>query len=270
MQRLTRAIHNKDHIGHYAGGCVWRAAGSSAQVSWVVMPGSVRNVLGREVVLIAAYRRVINPARRDVVVDRETFDLIKRKHGAYASWAVWAEPTRTPKSNVGVLSVLDPDLNATLLQIIRPDVVMLGLNLSRFTPESPLGNFHDGTARAQDYKIRYAFAGTPYYGAYMTDFIKEVVELKSGTLMRKIRSNQSLVDKNVRRLLEELDDLGCVSPTVIAFGRDAYELALEHLPSSRSSRLVGVRHYSDYIGQEKYGEQVLAKLSGRPDMLGPG
>ena len=50
---------------------------------------------------------------------------------------------------------------------------------------------------------------------------------------------------------------------MIAFGRDAHE----HVPPSRYLRLVGVRHYSDYIGQEKYGEQVVAKLSGRPDML---
>jgi len=144
---------------------------------------------------------IIYPAPSDFVIARETFDLIKRKHGAHASWAVWAEPTGTPKSNVGVLSVLDPDLNSTLLQILRPDVVMLGLNLSRFTPGSPFGNFHDETARTQDYKIRHAFAGTPYYGAYMTDLIKETVELTSGTLMRQIRSNQSLVGKNVRRLL---------------------------------------------------------------------
>ena len=59
LQRLERAIHRKDHIGHYAGGCVWRAARSGAQVSWMVMPGPVRNVLGREVDLIAAYRKVM-------------------------------------------------------------------------------------------------------------------------------------------------------------------------------------------------------------------
>ena len=167
----------------------------------------------------------------------------------------------TPKSNVGVLGVLDPDLNPTLSRTLRSDVVMLGLNLSRFTPESPFGNFHDGTSKSQDYKIRYAFAGTPYYGAYMTDVIKETVELKSGSLMRQIGANQSLVGENVRRLLDELDDLGSASPTVIAFGRDAYGLALEHVPSSPYSRLVGVRHYSDFIGQEKYREQVLARLS---------
>ena len=59
IQGLARAIRNEDHIGHYAGGCVWRAARSNAQVSWMVMPGPVRNVLGREIDLIAAYRKVM-------------------------------------------------------------------------------------------------------------------------------------------------------------------------------------------------------------------
>lgn len=44
-------------------------------------------------------------------MDRETFEVIKRKHGGYASWAIWADATGTPKSNIGDLSVLDPDEN---------------------------------------------------------------------------------------------------------------------------------------------------------------
>jgi hypothetical protein len=98
---------------------------------------------------------------------RKLRDVIKRKHGAYASWAVWAQPTGRPKTNTGDLSVLDPELNPALLRMLRPDVVMVALNLSRFSPV-PFGNFHDASPGSQDFKIRYAFADTPYYGAYMT------------------------------------------------------------------------------------------------------
>lgn len=42
------------------------------------------------------------------MIDRETFDRIKERHGLYASWAVWAKPRATPKSNIGELRVLDP------------------------------------------------------------------------------------------------------------------------------------------------------------------
>jgi hypothetical protein len=199
----------------------------------------------------------IHPA----MVDRETFDLIKEKHGAYASWAVWAEPTGgRPKSNIADLTVLDPDQNPRLLETLRNDVVMVGLNLSRFFPIS-FGNFHDPSPEAQDFKIRYAFAGTPYYGAYMTDLIKGVVMLESSKLMRYLVSNPSLVSENAQRLLEEFEDLRCASPTLIAFGRDAYLLAAKTVPSSRYLRLVKVTHYSHYISKEQYRARVLTELA---------
>jgi hypothetical protein len=72
--------------------------------------------------------------RPEAMVDRETFDRIEEKHGPYASWAVWPEPDGRPKSNMGDLTVLDPDRNPALLGMLRSDVVMVGLNLSRGLP----------------------------------------------------------------------------------------------------------------------------------------
>lgn len=194
------------------------------------------------------------------MLDRQTFDRVKEKHGGYASWAVWAPPTSGPKSNTGDLSVLDPDRDPKLLETLRSDVVMIGLNLSRSMPE-PLGNFHDPSSKGQDYKIRFAFGGTPYYGAYMTDFVKGVVMLKSGNLMRHVANTRGLVAENVDHLLREFDDLEAGSPTVIAFGADAYLLAAKYLPTNRYSRLVRVTHYSHYISKEDYQARVLAELT---------
>ena len=187
------------------------------------------------------------------------FDRIKRKHGRYASWAVWAEPTAGPKSNIGDLSVLDPDRNPTLLGTLRADVVMLALNVSRFVPP-PLGNFHDVSSSGQDYKIRFAFSDTPYYGAYMTDLIKDTVQLKSVDMMRAIEESPSLVTSSVDRLLEEFTDLNARSPLVIAFGGDVYRLAAGHFPAGSYSRLVKVTHYSHYISKEAYRDRVMAEL----------
>jgi hypothetical protein len=173
---------------------------------------------------------------------------------------VWAEPSGRPKSSIGDLSVLDPDRNSTLLQGLRNDIVMVALNLSRFHPAS-FANFHDPSSVAQDYKIRFAFSGTRYYGAYMTDLIKGVVMLESNKLMRHLAENPPLVSDNIQRLLEEFDDLKCAAPTLIAFGNDAYVLAAKHLPSSRYTRLVGVTHYSHYISKEEYRHRVLSQLA---------
>jgi hypothetical protein len=194
------------------------------------------------------------------MVDRETFDRIKEKHGLYASWAVWPAPNGKPKSKMGDLTVLDPDRNPALLGILRSDVVMLGLNLSRDWPP-PFGNFHDANPAGQDYKIRFAFTGTPFYGAYMTDIIKGVVMLKAGDLMRYLAAHPDVVAESVECLLEEFDDLKSESPTVIAFGGSAQLLAAKHLPANRYSRLVRVTHYAHYISQTAYRERVLSELA---------
>jgi hypothetical protein len=192
------------------------------------------------------------------MVDRETFDRIKEKH-PYASWAVWSEPHGTCKLNIGDLTVLDPDRNPALLGMLRSDVVMLGLNLSKDRPP-PLGDFHGAKAGGQDYKIRFAFTDTPFYGAYMTDIIKGVVMLKAGDLMRYLAANPHVVAENVECLLEEFDDLKSESPTVIAFGGSAYRLAAKHLPANRYRRLVHVTHFAQFISPRDYREQVLREL----------
>jgi hypothetical protein len=83
---------------------------------------------------------------------------------------------------------------------------MLGLNLSRLAPP-PLGHFHDQSPAGQGFKIRIAFADSPYYGEYMTDLIKDIVMLASGGLIRKVVANMSLVSQNVEGLLKEFSDL---------------------------------------------------------------
>jgi hypothetical protein len=193
------------------------------------------------------------------MVDRVTFDRIKRQHGGYASWAVWADATDKPKSNIGDLRVLDPDQNSTLLQILRNDVIMVGLNISRPLPE-PFRNFHDASAKGQDYKIRYAFANNGYYGAYMTDLIKEIVMLESTSLMLYLAHNPSLVRENVEKLLTEFNDLQCHRPTILTFGADTHRLVANSVPPDKYSRLIGITHYSHRMSKEEYRQAVLRQI----------
>ncbi len=41
------------------------------------------------------------------MIERKQFELIKKKYGHYASWAIWADEGVKPKDNVGDLSVFD-------------------------------------------------------------------------------------------------------------------------------------------------------------------
>src|SRR5262245_32730437 len=149
---------------------------------------------------------------------------MKSRHGAYGSWAVWAPPTSAPKSNIGNLEVLDEHANPALLETLNLAVVMVGLNISRGFAKEPFRNFHDPSASANDFKIRYAFHDTEFWGAYMTDVIKAFVEPVSGTVLSHLRANPAVVRDHIRTLRSELLDLGYPRPLILAFGGAAYSL----------------------------------------------
>jgi len=193
------------------------------------------------------------------LIDRERFDLIRRAHGSYASWAVWAPPTLGAKSNTGDLSILDVESNPAILSVLNGGVIMVGLNISRTFAE-PLRNFHDSDPKANDFKLRYAFTGTPYYGAYMTDIIKDFPMVDSGELLRHLRADPSLTQANVAMLRQELRDLGCPRPTILAFGHAAYSLLGDQLSPDEYASLFRLTHYSHRIGKERYRKTVLAQV----------
>jgi hypothetical protein len=196
------------------------------------------------------------------MVTKEQFDLIRSKHGQYASWAVWAAAGARPTSNVGDMSVLDPETNPDLLAVLNPAVVMLGLNISRPVLE-PLSNFHDKRPQAKDFKIRFAFEGTRFYGAYMTDVLKFFVGAESSKVMSTVRKRSDILNNSAAKLCEEFRDLGGGKPEIIAFGAAAANLARQILDRGDYSRLVQVTHYSHFIGKEDYRQVVLAQLNER-------
>ena len=193
------------------------------------------------------------------MIDRDTFDRIKQRHAGYASWAIWADASAKPKSNIGDMRILDPDSSPALLKTIRNDVVMVGLNISRSFSE-PFRNFHDPSSKANDFKIRHAFANTDYYGAYMTDIVKHVEMVKSNSLMHFLKENLSVLGRNVKNLLEEFEDLHCVRPTILAFGTATHGLVADNVPSNAYSRLVKLTHYSHRISKEEYRQTVLRQI----------
>ena len=166
------------------------------------------------------------------MIDRTRFDAIRQQHGRYASWAVWAEASKTPKSDIGDLSILDVEANGSLLEIIKGNVIMVGLNIARSFSE-PFRNFHDPSSKANDFKIRYAFTNTKYYGAYMTDIIKNVEMVDSNDLLEHLKASPSLVRQNVEAFREELQSLNSGKPTILAFGAAAQTPGEAHVMWAR-------------------------------------
>lgn len=193
------------------------------------------------------------------MISIETFIEIRERFGHFASWAVWAEEGRNPKDKIDDLSVLSPNENRTLLETLHGNAIFLGLNISRRI-ERPLGNFHDPRPMATDFKIRFALKGTPYWGSYMTDIIKDFEEKASGTMMSFLRGNNDFERDNIRKLREEIDVLDVSNPLLVTFGKDAEIIARRNLGDE--FQIVRIPHYANYISKENYRLQVKEILSG--------
>lgn len=191
------------------------------------------------------------------MISIETFTVIRERFGHFASWAVWAEDGKNPKDNIDDLNVINPDQNPNLLKTLHGNSILLGLNISRGI-DRLLGNFHDPRPMATDFKIRYALKGTPYWGSYMTDIIKDFEEKASGKMMAYLRGNNDFERDNIRQLREEIAVLGVSHPLLVTFGKDAETIAKRNL--GNEFQIVCIPHYANYVSKENYREQVLDQL----------
>lgn len=192
------------------------------------------------------------------MINQETFDVVKHEYGHFASWAIWKEEGVKSKDNIGDLSVFNLSKNPDLLSILRTDLILVGLNISR-PIELPLANFHDSRSTAQDYKIRYAFKNTPFWGAYMTDIIKDFEQISSGKMRDYLKKNKDFEMYNVDLFRKELFEIRAVNPTIIAFGTDAHSVIERNFKNE--FQLIKLPHFSNFINPEKYREEVISILS---------
>jgi hypothetical protein len=186
------------------------------------------------------------------LITREKFDFIKGKYDKHASWAVWAKQGDTPKSNMGDLIVLDPEINKNLLSELDPNVILVGLNFSEDVNHKPFENFHAG-GKFQDYKTRYALRDSPYWGGYMTDILKDYPEKDSKKVNTHLKKHPALEQQNITKFRQEITDIGATNPLLVAFGNIVYDILKRNLADFE---IVKIPHYANYVAKEKYREQV--------------
>ena len=188
------------------------------------------------------------------MITREKFDSIKKKYSRVASWAIWAHEDEEPKSNMGDLTVLDPEINKNLLSELNPNVVLVGLNFSEDVDHKPFENFHAG-GKFQDYKTRYALRDSPYWGGYMTDIIKNHPEKKSDELVKYLKTHPDEVQSNVESFRQELRDIGAEKPKLVAFGNAVHDILKKNLPEFE---IVKIPHYTawNYNNKDEYRKRV--------------
>ena len=187
-------------------------------------------------------------------MDKNTFELIKSKYGLHASWAIWGEEGNTPKSNMDDLSFFEED---QILSKLNPNIVLVGLNFSvSGVVLNPFQNFHGQGGGA--FKIRYALKNTAFWGAYMTDIIKDFPEKESHNVMKYLRNNSDFIDKNIISFEEELKDIKADDPTILGFGNDSYDILQTNLGSKYN--IIKAMHYSHYISKENYREHMIGVI----------
>jgi hypothetical protein len=194
------------------------------------------------------------------MIEKEHFLEIANKYGEFASWAIWADEGDKPKSNIGDTRIFDLQFNPGLLLQLNPNIIMVGLNFSRTIEKVTFVNFHDRRPQGQDYKIRYAFKNTKFYGAYMTDIIKDFEEKISGNVVSYLKKNKEFEEKNISLFKQELKDLRSKDPLIISFGNHVYNILYKHFGCTY--RIIKVPHYSMHISREDYRKEVSNLIEG--------
>ena len=195
------------------------------------------------------------------MLDRKIYNLMKENYGKDASWAVWDEQLDKPKSNMGNMEWVEDE--GKLCRILNPKVVFVGLNKSKRQNKDskdensiakiPWKNFHSGNSCGHSYKLRYALKDTPFWGAYMTDLIKEIEETDSKKIVSMLKKDKALLKRNLKNFEREISHLGG-NPVVVALGSAAYDILQRF---NGKYKIMHLPHYSyTRINKEQYRDEV--------------
>ena len=193
------------------------------------------------------------------MISKNNYLQLKEKFGHLASWAIWKMPSGTPKSNTSDLSVFNDE---EVLNILNTNYVFVGLNAAANhgnynEEEHDWHCFHSAYCRQNDYKLRYALAGTKFWGSYITDIIKKHEETDSSKVVAYVNKNPDVLKENIKLFEEELELLG-ENMVLIALGTATYNFLNKCL--GHKYKICKITHYSHQIGKEKYREEVLDVL----------
>jgi len=192
-------------------------------------------------------------------MDFDKYLEIKEKYGNESSWAIWSEMLDTNTSNMSDISFFD---DKNISKELNPQIIMVGLNISEPLSGKSFSNFHGAGGGA--YKLRYGLKGTPCWGAYLTDIIKNFPEPKSEKVLKHLKENPDFLEENINLFRDELSDLGSVNPRVYAFGDAAFKI-LDDIPEKEFT-LTKLIHYSyrfqGFSNQETYKKYLHEQIYG--------
>lgn len=194
------------------------------------------------------------------MLEKEIYDIMKKRYWRVWSWAVRWEETTTPTSNTNDMTWVN---NPNLLKNINTWYVFVWLNLSSThwdkwcNNDVAWSNFHSGYSHQQDFKLRYALKDTKYWGSYITDIIKDFPEVDSSKVWFYLNEHPEVILKNIESFKEEISYLWN-NLKLVGMGSKTYNLLNEYLWSEYKIFLI--KHYSYTIWKEDYRKEVLSTL----------
>lgn len=192
------------------------------------------------------------------MIDVERYNKLKEMFGNTSSWTIWKKAGSTAKSNTDDMSIFDDEKICDKLNDNYVFVALNGSSTHGKQEDRPWKNFHSSYRYQQDYKLRYALVNTKFWGSYITDIIKEFLEVDSSKVKSFLKKNPEVIEKNINMFENELNILSDKKPVLIAIGNVSYDILTNNLGDKYS--IYKIKHYSYQIGQENYRKEVLSIL----------
>lgn len=152
----------------------------------------------------------------------------------YGSWALYDKDVidkankhlDIKPSEIGFPKISDDELRKR----INPQYMLVSLNTSKDVnnKDASWQNFHFTERTSNDANILKILTGTDFFGAYMTDLIKDFVEGSSDVVLKELTGLDRTDDnkENLRSSLKKFQiELNCIKPKrIIIFGGVAFKI----------------------------------------------
>jgi hypothetical protein len=184
----------------------------------------------------------------------DKFNLIKEKYGDVASWACWSpQMDDKKKSGIDDLSIFDSSNTHNVIDRLHTEGVLVAYNISRDDIHEPFQNFHSSNPKNTDYKLRYGLIDTNLWGCYMTDILKDFVEVKAEKAAKYFRDNPDQLIPHIKSFKEELNFVCDYKPILFALGEHVYNLLMKNFKNEY--QIIKIYHYASAIKLDKFCQQ---------------
>ncbi len=122
---------------------------------------------------------------------KREFDFLTSKYGSYGGWAIWNKNQQK-----------DTNIINENLDLLNTKYIGIGLNIS-----APVGEWENFRIGRNDRKLKFAFNHIDAKGFYLTDLIKNEIDVNANSIAHKLKNKNINIDKHITFFQQEMLDL---------------------------------------------------------------